>query len=400
MEEAMKNNLKLLVYLSLLGLIILVGCNSVSAATTTPEATDLPAIRNSNLVLADAKVIPVDTASLSFNNSGVVQEVLVTEGSPVKANAIIARLGGSERILAEIAAAELDVLSAEQERDDLLQKADLARAQARLNLANLEKELDKAIKQSASKQYKWGSQDQIDIAFANLVTAEDDVKNWEENFSYVDERDPSDPERAAVLSALAAARQRRDQAKANYNYLIGKPNELDINVADSNLEVAEQNVAQAKAELERLQNGPDPIKLAQVEARLKSAQARLDASRANLAELELTAPFNGQVVSNPLKAGELVNPGNPLVLVADLNTFQVETTDLTEINILGITSGDPVIVHFDALSEVEIPGTVLRVNQLGANQQGDITYTVLVSLSEQDPRLMWNMTATVEFTKK
>jgi hypothetical protein len=42
-----------------------------------------------------------------------------------------------------------------------------------------------------------------------------------------------------------------------------------------------------------------------------------------------------------------------------------------------------------------IAGTVRQVQALGTNRQGDIVYTVVVDLNESDPRLRWNMTATI-----
>jgi HlyD family secretion protein len=42
-----------------------------------------------------------------------------------------------------------------------------------------------------------------------------------------------------------------------------------------------------------------------------------------------------------------------------------------------------------------LAGRVKRVEGLGITRQGDITYTVIVVLDRQDPRLRWNMTAAV-----
>jgi hypothetical protein len=44
-------------------------------------------------------------------------------------------------------------------------------------------------------------------------------------------------------------------------------------------------------------------------------------------------------------------------------------------------------------------GKVNRVDGLGVNKQGDIQYTVVIDLSGNDPRLLWNMTARVNFIK-
>jgi HlyD family secretion protein len=85
----------------------------------------------------------------------------------------------------------------------------------------------------------------------------------------------------------------------------------------------------------------------------------------------------------------------PLVRLADLSGWRVETTDLTELSVVRIKGGDRAIITFDALPGVEIPGTVTRINALGENRRGDITYTAVITPDEQDARLRWNMTASV-----
>lgn len=393
----MKKNVYLLSLISMVALIILSACGSASAATPTAEATVLPAVRNSNLVMADGKVVPNQHTNLTFTTSGVVYEVLVSEGQFVQKGQPIASLTGGEQFAVEIAAAELELLTYRQQREDLIKNANLAYAEAVQTLATLEKELDKATKQAASKEYKIGDQEQIDIAWANLITAQEDVKQWEDMWNSVSGKDENDPQRASVLSAVAASRQIRDQAQANYNYLTSKPNPIDVNLANANLTLAQERVDLAKLEVEILSQGVDPDQVAQLDAQILAAQARLTAAQANLENTKLSAPFDGLVITNPLKIGELVNPGSPLVVLANLDEMMIETTDLTEMNVLGIGVGDTVTVRFDAIPDLEIEGSVERIRQIGDMQQGDITYMVVITLAEQDPRLMWNMTATVEF---
>jgi HlyD family secretion protein len=87
------------------------------------------------------------------------------------------------------------------------------------------------------------------------------------------------------------------------------------------------------------------------------------------------------------------------VVIADTSIWQVETTDLTEINVVKFEPGASVKVNFDAISDLEINGKIERIKLIGQNKQGDITYTVVISLEKQDPRLRWNMTATATFEK-
>ena len=71
--------------------------------------------------------------------------------------------------------------------------------------------------------------------------------------------------------------------------------------------------------------------------------------------------------------------------------------DVSELNIVGIKIGQAVKVTFDAIPGLDLSGKVLRIQSLGVNKQGDITYKVVVQLDQQDERLKWNMTALVTF---
>jgi HlyD family secretion protein len=100
--------------------------------------------------------------------------------------------------------------------------------------------------------------------------------------------------------------------------------------------------------------------------------------------------------------GETAAPGGPTaqVVLANSTDWQVETTDLTELNINNIHQNDAVKVTFDALPGLELTGKVLRIQSLGQNKQGDITYKVTIQLDKQDERLRWNMTALVAFANQ
>ena len=94
--------------------------------------------------------------------------------------------------------------------------------------------------------------------------------------------------------------------------------------------------------------------------------------------------------------GEYVAPGAPLIQLADLTTWQIETTDLTERDIVRVHTGSQAVVTLDAVPDLELRGTVSAIRPLGENRQGDIIYTVTIALERQDPRLRWNMTALVD----
>lgn len=385
------------VWLSLLAFTAMTLAACSGALGSTPEATEVPPVIAPTSVTADARVVPVKSVNLSFTTSGVVAEVLVAEGQTIKAGDVIARLSGADQRQAAETAAELELLSAQQALDQLNQNADLARAQAQLKVAQAAKDLDQANKRRISRDYHVGDQDAIDLAWADYIRAQKAVEDMERTWEYFKDRDPQDVNRAEVLAQLARARQTRDTALANYNYLRSKPNQLEVDEAEAQLQVARAALAAAQAELEKVKNGPDPDTLALATARVNNAKAQLVAARASLDELSLVAPFDGTVVSNPLKEGELVSPGAPVVILADLSRWRIETVDLTELNVVNLKVGERAQVSVEALPDLTLTGTIASIDLQGQNRQGDIVYTVHVDLDKQEPRLRWNMTASVTF---
>jgi len=384
-------------------LLLLVGCSGGS--TVTPVATvsteeSIPEVRSNTSVIAEGRVVPAQDASLSFSTAGVVDEVLVKEGDTIEQGQSLVRLNGNEQLEAAVAAAEFELFSAQQAVDDLIKNADLARANVQMALADAKRELDKAENRVAGKEYQRGDQEQIDTARANYIIAEDGVSEAQKQYDRVDDRAEDDPIRAEVFSQLAAARQRRDTALANLNYLIGRPNDLDVGEIDAKLALAQAKVADAERMLESMKDGPDADKLSLAQARVKNATINLSAAQAHLDDLELTAPFKGTVSAVNVAAGESVAPGIAVVQMADFSTWQVETTDLTELNIERIKMGQPAMVRFDAVPDLGIIGRVTNIKPFGENRQGDVVYTVVLTLETPDERLRWNMTTSVTFLEK
>ncbi len=384
-------------------LALLAGCSGAKVAGTSATAQpagQIAPVKSDNSVLAEGKLVPAQEASLSFTTSGVVGQVLVTEGAKVQAGQPLIRLVGNEQLQAAVSAAELEQITAQQALDDLKANAGVARAQAEQVLAQAQKDLKKAKDKMWYKDYQRGSQTQVDTARANYIIAENAVKEATKNYDRVDDRPQDDPVRAELFSQLAAAKQKRDTALANLNYLLNKPDELDVNEVNANFSVAQENVNEAIRKLNLLKDGPDANQLALAEARLKNAQLGLAAAQANLKDLEVRAPFAGTITSIDISSGEFAAPGTPVIHLADFSTWLVETTDLTELNITRVKMGQPAMVHFDALPDVGIIGRVSKIKAAGENRQGDIVYTVTLKLETVDERLHWNMTSSVNFLEK
>ena len=94
------------------------------------------------------------------------------------------------------------------------------------------------------------------------------------------------------------------------------------------------------------------------------------AAKAILADLELLAPFDGVISEVYINTSEWVSPGSPVLLIADLDHLQIETTDLSEIDVAKIMVGDPATVIFDALPDLVLEGTVVSIAPKAAEGSG------------------------------
>ena len=96
-----------------------------------------------------------------------------------------------------------------------------------------------------------------------------------------------------------------------------------------------------------------------------------------------------------VKIGEQAAPATPLVQLADLSQWQIETDDLTELDIVRVKEGGAATLEFDAIPDLELSGKVVQIKPIGVNRQGDMTYVVVIQPEKNDPRLRWNMTTKV-----
>ena len=198
---------------------------------------------------------------------------------------------------------------------------------------------------------------------------------------------------AADPEQISAARQQMASGQAQVARLNGAPRQ-------SELDAAQAGVAAANATLDRVKAVRTETELSVARAQIQSRKADLELATIQLAETELKAPFDGVIAQLQLKQREYITSGTPVVQLADTATWQIETNDLTELNIVKVKQGDQVSITFDALPGFELPGTVKRIEGFGENRQGDIVYTVTVQPDQQDPRLKWNMTASVSIAAK
>ncbi len=207
---------------------------------------------------------------------------------------------------------------------------------------------------------------------------------------------PSDlaPLRAGVEAARAQSILAQAQADQARNQIAQA--EAAVAQAEAGVEAARAQAGQAQAALDRLQAGPTPEEVAAAEAAVTQARERLASAEALLAQATLRAPFDGTIGLIQVRQGEEVLPGQTVIMLGDLSTLQVETTDLDEIDVARVRAGQRVDLTLDALPDQVLSGRVARVAPLSTLGQTATTYAVIVEFEETDPDLRWGMTAFVD----
>jgi HlyD family secretion protein len=265
-----------------------------------------------------------------------------------------------------IAAARAQVAQAEADLQGLTTIDQPGLAAARAELAQAQADLDKLTRIDP---------DQVASARAQVERAQADL-------DALLRVDPDD---------LAAARARVASAQAELDRLEGGEREGSVAAAAA-------NVDNATAGLQQLTSQPGKSDLASALAEVEQAKVALKEAELAVDLATLRAPIDGTVAEVNLKPGETPGTAEAAIVVADFSTWQIETTDLTELSIVHIQEGSPATLTFDALPGIEMAATVTRIKSIGKNSQGDITYTVLLKPDQQDARLRWNMTAAVIIT--
>jgi HlyD family secretion protein len=282
--------------------------------------------------------------------------------------------------------ARADLITAQRSLDQL-QNSGVARAKAYQTMVMAQKELDDAETNRQSKDYARASAATVDEARANFTVAEDAVDQAADNYGLFDHLPEDDPARANSFTMLAKARQNRDRALANLNYLLGKPDSQEIVQADARVELATANLEDATREWERLKNGPDPDDIA-------AAEARIQAIQSTLAQTKLAAPFDGTITEVDFKAGDQVAPGGPAFRIDDLSRLLVDV-QVTEVDINRIKVGQPAVMTFDAIPDKDYQGEVTEVARVGTTVQGVVNFTITIELTNPDADVLPGMTSAV-----
>jgi HlyD family secretion protein len=309
---------------------------------------------------------------------------------------LLIQLAGQAELEAAVAAAEANLLLAQQAVTDLKESADLAFAQAKLEYAAAQEALDQAQREwTINQPGNRASPSALKDAKADVVIAEKLLSQARDNLN----KASGTTAKAQAQSALRDAEILYNQAVWLVDWLQSEPTELEQARLDADLAFAEAMLNEAEKNLARLRDGPDPDALAVAEAQVESAAKGLSAAQARLADLQIRSPFEGTVTTILVEVGETAAPGQVLLTVANLDLFRVKTTDLSERNVDQLEVGGPALIILEALGE-EIEGTITHISQQSTTIGGDVVYPITITSDSWPENTRWGMSVEVEFPSR
>ncbi|HOU13051.1 MAG TPA: efflux RND transporter periplasmic adaptor subunit [Anaerolineae bacterium] len=409
---------------------------TVQTGTVTTGDISITAAGSGQLV-ASAEV------NLTFGTTGVLKELLVNVGDEVKAGAVLGRVDDASA-RQTVAAAELQVLQAEQALAVAQAKAELAAAQAQADLDTAQSALDdllnwepdedeialaKASLVSAQTSYNntvaKAGVDQTISARVSLEQAIENLTNAQENYASAMSPDRDwekdiETTRTNAANAVYKAQQSLEVAQANYKLstisstaadiqnakaqLLNAQNALEevqtppddaaITAAQINVQQKALALEQAKLALADVGNGESA---ATHEAELTLEQARINLAKAQeaLAGATLVAPFDGTVTAINCTVGVTCN-GAAIVLAnlgAPVVEFWIEEADMSSAAV-----GNPVRIIFEALPDYEYDGKIYQVDPVLTTVGGTaaVQLWATIDTAAYPVKLLGNMNADVE----
>jgi HlyD family secretion protein len=393
-RKGMKTKWWIFLLFGLLGLV-LVGCGQSNANADAPTSTPaVPIVTSGGAVVVEGNVVPRDFSRIYTRSGGKVAEVLVKEGDVVVEGTPLVRMDGQTQAEAVLSAAQLEQLSAQQTLDKLNEKAGLQAAQA-------QKALEEATRNLIEAQQKLDDYDtdqhqtDLDNAKTDVANAKDDLDDANDEWDKNKDLDVDNANRKNAETKQKDAQKKYDDAVRKRDRLDNDMNQYKAGVA-----AAQKAVDDAQNEVNKRKGDvPDPADLLLAQSRLANAEKQVKAGQTAIDDLVLKAPFAGTIVELDVAVGETMLPSQQVVLLADLSQLFVETSDLTEMDVVKVSQGQEASITPDALSEVSLPGSVDSIDQNSGKKGGDVTYTVRLKLTETDPALRWGMTVEVRFKK-
>jgi len=120
---------------------------------------------------------------------------------------------------------------------------------------------------------------------------------------------------------------------------------------------------------------------------IRQKELELASFKNDLNDHFIYAPFSGVLtaINESLKINDEISSNTSLATI--VTNEQIAEITLNEIDVAKVKIDQKANITFDALSDLNITGTVIEVDDIGTNDQGVVSYGVKISFDNQDERV-------------
>jgi HlyD family secretion protein len=292
---------------------------------------------------------------------GRVLSLAVTEGQRLDAGAVVGAIDSAQATL---------------ERDQLA--AQRTATASRINEVNQQIDVVRAQRSAAAAQREAASAQRGALAAQHEVAR----RSYERT--------------QRLFSQQAATAQQLDQAEKDERVLAEQ-----IKAQDEQIKAQDRQIAAQTQQVEALQAQRQTVR-----AQVTSAEAQVAQAADRIQKSQVRNPIAGTVLTTYARAGEMVQPGQPLYKIADLGTVEVRAY-VTEPQLSGVKLGQQAQVTFDAGGRREVVGgTVSWVSHEAQftptpiqtrDERADLVYALKIRVVNANGALKIGMPVDVRF---
>lgn len=296
--------------------------------------------------------IEATDVQLSFKLPGRLEKRLVSEGDAVTKGQLVAQLDNDD-----------EILSVEQARAAV----------------NYSRSILQELQSGSRSQEIEAARAEVNRALAGLQTAEAQLELARADF-----------ERFSKLHEQGVISLRElDEHRTRYS------------VAQSAHKEAAARARGAREQLSLVQEGPRKEKREQAQSQLQNAEQALKKAELNLSYTTLVSPMNAVVLQTSAEAGEYLNPGTPVMTIADLDRpwlrAYINETDLGRIalnqEVEVTTDTYPGKVYKGRISFISSEAEFTPKSVQTEEERVKLVYRIKIALENQDRELKPGMPA-------
>lgn len=327
-------------------------------------------------VSARGTVLPEEQVNLTFEQTGVVREVLVEVGDIVEPGDVLATLDMG-RLSVALRQAKLALEIQQLNYDRLFappSDAELAAAYAGIEAARANYD---QIAAGADPEEIWIAELQHERAYKQFEQADTALKAMQAWL-------PDDQ--------VVSFREQREQALVGVEMARLQLSLIQSGAGEAALDAARASIAQAQAELNQLVEEPSELEAARLQTQVDQAELAVRMARTQLDNARLIAPMGGVVAQVTIDEGSSVPGQEPAIIIVDASHFHINL-NIDELDIAAVTPGQPVVVTLDAAPDQTLQGQVVSISPAVTLDEGIASYEARVNLEPEDVPLLAGMTA-------